>query len=403
MTYDVTTSNDKKKFFFLLPAIGLFLFASIVRAQSTCDSTCDPGASDYQTCLTTLAGLCQSKVSQLQGQANTLANQIAQFNAQIKLATLKISQTEDQITLLGGRIDQLGDSLTSLTAAFSARVVETYKLSKFENNFIFILSASDLSDAVSRFHYLQKIEEEDRSLLEKLQTAQTTYQGQKADQETLQAQLKSQEANLNAQKIAKNTLLVATQNNESKYQALLLQARKELAALSQYASGKTSTAANQTVCDDWGCYYAQGDPAWGNMMLGNSGYTVTQAGCLITSSAMIATHYKKNLTPADVDTDSSAGWLSKTITVNGTTITRISIGADPSNVNTTIANIDSELSAGRPVIVGLTGPHFIVLRSGSNGNYKMNDPLGKDIGYDKDFSSRYSLSNIIDVEKVNVN
>ena len=353
--------------------------------------------------MTTLAGLCQSKVSQLQGQANTLANQIAQFNAQIKLATLKISQTEAQITLLGGRIDQLGDSLTSLTAAFSARAVETYKLSKFENNFIFILSASDLSDAVSRFHYLQKIEEEDRSLLDKLQTAQTTYQGQKQDQETLQKQLKTQETNLNAQKIAKNTLLVATHNNETKYQALLLQARAELAALSQYALGRTSIAPNQTVCDDWGCYYAQGDPAWGTMMLGNSGYTVTQAGCLITSSAMIATHYKKNLSPADVDTDPSAGWLSKTITVNGVTITRTSIGADPSNVSTTISSIDSELSAGRPVIVGLSGPHFIVLRSGSNGNYKMNDPLGKDIGYDKDFSSQYSLSKIVDVEKVTVN
>jgi peptidoglycan hydrolase CwlO-like protein len=357
--------------------------------------------------LSNLQNLCQAKVTELGNQANTLSNQIAQFNAQIKLTSLKISQTEAQIALLGGRIDQLGQSLDSLNQAFSARVVETYKLSRFENNFIFLLSASNLTDAVSRMHYLEKIQEEDRDLLNRLQTAQSTYQGQKQSQENLQKQLQVQQSSLNQQKAAKNELLAATQNSETKYQSLLLQARKELAALSQYALGRTSTAPNQTVCDDWGCYYAQGDPQWGNMMLGNSGYTVTQAGCLITSSAMIATHYKRNykrnLTPADVDTDPSAGWLSKTITVNGVTITRTSIGADPSNVSTTINSIDSELNAGRPVIVGLSGPHFIVLRSGSKGNYKMNDPLGKDIGYDKDFSSQYSLSDIIDVESVSVN
>ncbi|MGA3291860.1 MAG: hypothetical protein ABSC49_01795 [Candidatus Microgenomates bacterium] len=395
----------KKKLFLLSLAVGFFFFlVGEVKAQTSCDSMCDP--SD-KTCLSNLQNLCQAKVTELGNQANTLSNQIAQFNAQIKLTSLKISQTEAQIALLGGRIDQLGQSLDSLNQAFSARVVETYKLSRFENNFIFLLSASNLTDAVSRMHYLEKIQEEDRDLLNRLQTAQSTYQGQKQSQENLQKQLQVQQSSLNQQKAAKNELLAATQNSETKYQSLLLQARKELAALSQYALGRTSTAPNQTVCDDWGCYYAQGDPQWGNMMLGNSGYTVTQAGCLITSSAMIATHYKRNykrnLTPADVDTDPSAGWLSKTITVNGVTITRTSIGADPSNVSTTINSIDSELNAGRPVIVGLSGPHFIVLRSGSKGNYKMNDPLGKDIGYDKDFSSQYSLSDIIDVESVSVN
>ena len=83
--------------------------------------------------------------------------------------------------MLGGRIVQLGESLDSLTLAFNSRVVETYKLSKFENNFYFVLSASDLGSAVSRFHYLQKIQEEDRNLLQRLEDAQTTYQGEKAD------------------------------------------------------------------------------------------------------------------------------------------------------------------------------------------------------------------------------
>ncbi|MCX6705058.1 MAG: hypothetical protein NT162_01830, partial [Candidatus Woesebacteria bacterium] len=149
----------KNVFLFLLTSIIFLSTVVFVRAQ-TCGSQDDCNSLIQQY---------SDQISKLQGQANTLKNQIAQFDTQIKLTTLKIAQTQDQITLLGGRIVQLGDSLTSLTAAFSSRAVETYKLSRFENNFIFILSASDITDAASRLHYLQKIQEEDRSLLEKLQ------------------------------------------------------------------------------------------------------------------------------------------------------------------------------------------------------------------------------------------
>ncbi len=171
------------------------------------------------------------KLTQLSAQSKTLSNQIAQFDAQIKLTTLKISQTEDQITLLGGRIDQLEVSLDALLKAFSSRAVETYKMTRLGDPVFFLLSAPDLTDAVSRFHYLEKIQESDRGLLQRLQTAQTTYQGQKADQEKLQKQLEKQKADLNSQKAAKANLLAATKNDEKKYQQLLAAARAELAVV----------------------------------------------------------------------------------------------------------------------------------------------------------------------------
>lgn len=179
-----------------------------------------------------------TKVGQLTSQANTLKNQIAQFDAQIKLTTLKINQTQSQIEMLGGRIDQLEVSLNDLTKAFSSRAVETYKLTKFENNLFFILSASDVTDATQRFHYLQKIEEEDRNLLSKLTVAQNTYQGEKQDQETLQTQLKDQQSKLNSQKVAKDRLLKDTQNNEAKYQSLLAEAKAEYLAIQGILAGK---------------------------------------------------------------------------------------------------------------------------------------------------------------------
>src|SRR3972149_10947310 len=145
----------------------------------------------------------QSQVTKLKAQANTLANQIAQYDAQIKLTTLKITQVEEKIALLGGRIDQLEFSLTALTNAFTVRAKETYVMARMGDPVLLLVSAQDLSDAVSRFHYLKRIQEADRDLLFRLQKAQTTYVEEKDDQETLKQELEAQKVNLANQKAAK--------------------------------------------------------------------------------------------------------------------------------------------------------------------------------------------------------
>lgn len=173
----------------------------------------------------------EKELGRLSAQAKTLSNQISQFDAQINLATLKISETEEKISLLGGRIDQLEGSLNSLTNAFSTRAVETYKMARLGNQFLLLVLAKDVNQAVSRFHYLQKIQEEDRSLLERLQTAQTIYIREKEDQVDLQNELENQKVNLTIQKKEKANLLAVTRNNEKRYQELLAAARAELAVV----------------------------------------------------------------------------------------------------------------------------------------------------------------------------
>lgn len=396
-------SNVRKFFLLLLSAIGFFLLVTVVKAQTSCDSTCNPDDPNYTICLTNLQNLCRTKVTELNNQANTLSNQIAQFNAQIKLTSLKISQTQAQISLLGGRIDQLGQSLNSLTEAFSSRAVETYKLSRFENNFFFILSAVDISDAVSRFHYLQKIQEEDRNLLQKLQEAQTTYQGQKVDQETLQAQLKSQQANLNTQKTAKNNLLLVTKDDEAKYQNLLAQANAQLAKFKNFAAshGGSSILENQTKCNEgWsGCYYNQRDSLWGNMFLGGTSYLMKDSGCFVTSVAMLASHYGKNIKPNDIAAlpaiFTNQGDLKWTpFNINGV---NVSIGDDSGG------KLDQYLASG-PIIVGINGDsHFIVILRKEGDNYIMNDPFLQD-GYNKPLSAGgYSSANITSLRIVSFN
>jgi peptidoglycan hydrolase CwlO-like protein len=387
--------NEKKIYLSIFSSLIIFLGAVfLVRAQS-CGSAseCDTLIQQYTQQLTLL-----------QSQAGTLKNQIAQFDAQIKLTTLKISQTQSQIEMLGGRIDQLEVSLNDLTKAFSSRAVETYKLSKFENNFFFILSASDINDATQRFHYLQKIEEEDRSLLKKLTEAQTTYQGEKQDQETLQKQLKDQQSKLNVQKTAKNNLLIATKNDETKYQSLLSQAISQRNAFLSFVNshGGASILNNQTTHDDWGYYYNQRDSQWGNSYMGSSHLTMADYGCLVTSVAMMSSHYGHDIKPSDIANTPSAFFSPNTdtallywqFTANGTGVNLSSHSK---------SQLDSLLSSG-PVIVGLySGPdHYIVLKSGSNGNYVMNDPFLEN-GGSKNFTDKYSVGNISQIFTISFN
>ena len=178
----------RKLLLLLLLLVSLFLGNNLVLAQV--DDCAGKPPDEKVTCYS-------DKLSALSNQSKTLSNQIAQFNAQIQLTTAKISQTEDKINLLGGRIDQLEGSLSTLTQAFTSRAVETYKMSRFGDAFTLLLSSSDLNQAMTRFHSLQVVQESDRNLMQKWQLAQTNYKSQKTEQETLQAQLNSQKADLN--------------------------------------------------------------------------------------------------------------------------------------------------------------------------------------------------------------
>ena len=159
---------------------------------------------------------------------------------------------------------------------------------------------------------------------------------------------------------------------------------------------------NQTVCNDWGCYYNQRDTQWGATSLNNTGYTLASDGCLITSMAMVYTHFgHRNVTPLSINSNPLnfasyyPAYLNRVIVADGTQSTRIS------------SAIDSELSAGRPVIVGISydgGPlpdHFLVLVSGSNGSYKMNDPYTPN-GANIPFTDHYSVGSIREIDRISI-
>ncbi len=339
----------------------------------------------------------EEELSRLRSQSTTLTNQIAQYDAQIKLAELQIEETQRKIELLVGRIDQLEVSLVALTRAFSERVAETYKMARLGDPLFYIVASPNLSTAVSRFHYLKLIQRSDQELLLRLQSAQTNYQDQKQDQESLQKQLEKQKANLDAQKAAKANLLAITKNDERYYQRLLSQAKSQLAALRRFvvSQGGATILYNQTKCDpSWGCYYNQRDSQWGTIGIGGSSYSVAEYGCLISSIAMIASHYGKKLTPADIATNPN-------FFVPGTGYIYHSAEGMPFTISTASKSQLDNLLASGPVIAGLySGPdHFIVILKKEGDNYRMHDPFMPD-GANRLLTEKYSVSDITSLRLV---
>jgi peptidoglycan hydrolase CwlO-like protein len=393
--------------FFLLTLLFSFNSFVLIAKAADCDDKTGQAKVD---CL-------QSKVDDLRGQANTLSSQISIMNSQINLTEAKIETNKKQILDLTLDIDTatkkittLQDSLKKITDVWIKRVVATYEVGGVQP-ITMLLSSSDVSNLLVRLNYLRIVKKNDEKLIIDVQQAKNDYVNQKdiyetkkTKLETLKRQLEAYTNQLNKEKQTKQDLLTQTQGSEATYQQLLAQAKAQLAAFSNFTSsrGGASILENQTVCDDgWsGCYYNQRDSKWGSLALNNTQYTIASDGCLVTSMAMVYTHYNhRNVNPISINSNSDnfasyfPAYLKYAITADGATSSRVG------------AIIDSALSSGDPVVVGVSydgGPipdHFVVLISGSSGNYKMNDPFTPN-GHNISFTDHYSIGGIREINKV---
>lgn len=335
-------------------------------------------------------------------------NQIQLTLYRINVVQEQINDTTLDIDTAGKKIKNLEGSLNNVTKVLLSRIVATYQSGEIEPLRI-LLASSNLQEFLSRENYLKIVQEHDKELLYNTQQAKVDYANQKNLLESkkkkilvLQVQLEDYNKELDSQKESKQKLLTETQGDEENYQRLLSQAKAQLEGFSRFTTnqGGASLLSGQTVCDDWGCYYNQRDTQWGGSSLNGTQYTLASDGCLVTAMAMVYTHYgHKSVTPATINSISSnfaayyPAFLKKDIVADGTSSSRV------------YASIDNELSSGNPVVVGISydgGPspdHFLVLISGSNGNYKMNDPYTAN-GHNIPFTDKYSVGSIREIEKV---
>lgn len=362
----------------------------------------------------------QQKVSDLQSQGDTLSSQINVMDSQIQLTQDRIDSTQQQIMSLTMDIDtaskkmgSLEGSLTNVSKVLLSHIVATYQAGSASDMQV-LLSSNDISDFVTKANYLKFVQEHDKQLLYDTQQARNDYANQKQILESqkkqvlaLNTQLQQYTQTLDSQKQAKQTLLTQTQGDEQTYESLLAQTKAQLSSFSSFATnqGGASLLSNQTVCDSWGCYYNQRDSQWGGLALNGTQYSVASVGCLMTSMAMIYTHYgHKDVTPESINSNSGnfsgipAALMNFSISANGVSSSRSRLGSSSGAIPSSISD---------PIIVGISydgGPypdHFVVLISGSNGDYQMNDPFTPN-GHDIPFTSKYSLGSIVEVDSVSM-
>lgn len=355
----------------------------------------------------------ESKISKLQSQEKTLSTQIAYMDDQMKITALKIDITKKQIVKMeenientATKISKLDNSLDNTGLLLLKRIDAAYRSGRI-NPLELLLTSRSLSDLIKKSAYLRIVEEHDKKLMLQVQMSKDNFTEQKQQLEdkqkkmkALQSQLESYTKQLTQEEKVKKDLLSQTQGSETNYQRLLSAAKSQLAGFTSFVQnqGGASLLSNQTSCNSWGCYYNQRDSAWGSQALNHTQYTLASDGCLVTSMAMVVTHYGHKTLPPDINGNPSnfasyyPAYLLYTISVNGITASRIG------------AAIDSILSQNNPVIVGVHaygGTHFVVLISGSSGNYKMHDPYISN-GHDISFSDHYSLGSVFEINRVEV-
>lgn len=389
-----------------------FAFVVSVRA-----AVCGESPPTDEGSLKTYIADCQARIAASRGAQATLSQAITSLNNQISLTqakinsiTLELDKLEAEITDLSGKISTLDLSLDDLTLAFASRVRSTYI--HHDASLLYLAEATGVDDYVRQAKYLLRVRDRDRNLLLALERSRLDYNAKREVKETKQQEVKAvkhqldvERQNLSSQKSAKDKLLADTKNDEKRYQSLLSLANAQMAAFRSFVTGQggSSLLSGQTVCGDWGCYYNQRDSLWGEATIGASSETMKEVGCLVTSMAMIASHYGKSIKPGDI-AGSTAPFFSNTAYMNqgtwsvaGVTMTRTRLGSSTSL-------IDSELASGRPVIVGIySGPdHFVVIKAKEGSDYIMYDPFVAS-GHDLAFTSKYPLSAITAVDRVSVN
>ena len=359
----------------------------------------------------------EGKVANTKAQEQTLSSTIAVMDNQINLTQLRINATQEELTELTAniqtatsKISTLEGSLDTITKVLLKRIVATYEIGDLQQTQA-ILASSNMDDLVARASYMKIVQQHDKRLIYDTQQAKTDYANQKGifvaqkqKAEELQQSLQTYSDQLAQEKTTKQQLLTQTQGDEATYEQLLAEAQAQLAGFTHFVTsqGGASLLSGQTACDGWGCYYNQRDSQWGSVALNNTQYSIASDGCLMTSMAMVYTHYgHRGVTPLSINANPGnfaayePAWLLKTIVADGTTSNRVS------------DSIDNVLSSGNPVIVGISydgGPypdHFVVLVSGSGGNYQMNDPYTPN-GHNIPFTSHYSVASIREIDRVNM-
>lgn len=193
----------------------------------------------------------EAQLDEARTQEKTLNSQLKYIDTQVKLTELKIEETKfqvakltSQINDLSNRINRISTSLDDLSILLLNRIVSTYKVGS-PTPLDLIFTSQGFADLVQRIKYIQVAQANDKKVLYQLQATKTTYNDQKQDKQSRQAQqeklkkdLENFTAQLDQQKKEKEELLRVTRNNEAKFQEILARLKADAESISRALANK---------------------------------------------------------------------------------------------------------------------------------------------------------------------
>jgi len=231
--------NGKTLFLLLVFTINFLLTPAFVLSQS--ENECSDA-----DCWENLINQTERQLEETRQKKNTLQSQINYMNQQIDLAKLRIKETEykikdlnEQIENLSQKIGRLEGSLDSISEILIERIISVYKAREVTPAYL-LFTSQGFSQFFNRVKYLKAAQSHDKKLLYAIQSSKNSYQKQKdlrkekkTELEKLQTKLEDQQTILAQQKTQKANLLQITKQSEKRYQALLAEAKAELAAIQE--------------------------------------------------------------------------------------------------------------------------------------------------------------------------
>lgn len=403
---------------FLALAMFFFPFSGYVRAQTeTPTPTISPNSTTDNE-KSKLEGKIieyQRKLEETRQQKNTLASQLDYLDTQAYVTELRIEETENKIEtveketeVLTNRIDSLDLRLDEQWKLFLATTYETYKQRR-ATIIDLLLNSRTAGDMLNSVKYHTLAQSNRQRLLIQTQETKLNFEEAKQQREQrkielteLQDVLATQRASLEQQQSAKKILISATQNRENEYQSIISEAQRQLTAFKSFfaSTGTYVITANALGTGEGGWYYSQRDERWAGMRMGDSGESVLDVGCFISSLAMVLKQYGHDVNPTYFASNAkyfyggpSSGCFPTSYATAYACVPNNFNGSWPGGLRYREipgGEIDGYLERGIPVITSVRNQgHYVVLKKKVDGDYIMNDPI---YGPDLKLSDYYALS-----------
>lgn len=175
----------------------------------------------------------------LKDELATLDNRITKGQLDIDATNLQISTANDEVHALDLQIQQANADLANQKTMLAA-VLRQMQQTDDVNAVELIFGNASFSELFNALSHLESVNSDLGSILEQTKATEAQVESKRSDKQAkldnlnaLSAQLATQQSQLEDQSGAKETLLSATQQSESNYQALVNQLRQESDSIGQ--------------------------------------------------------------------------------------------------------------------------------------------------------------------------